>query len=153
MRVILQRVTSATVRVESDVVGSIGPGVLLLVGIGRRDGENELAWMAKKIASLRVFPGRGSGFDRSLLENEFGVLAVSQFTLYGDCKKGRRPGFDGALVPEKASILMDRFIELLADEGVSQVESGKFGAEMEVELVNDGPVTLILEREPEGETR
>ena len=150
MRVILQRVKRAEVRVDGATVGHIGPGLLLLVGLGRGDGEDELRWMARKIAGLRLFAGEGGGFDRSLVDMGYEVLAVSQFTLYGDCRKGRRPSFNGALGPEEAKPLMARFLEILAEEKINRVESGRFGAMMEVDLVNDGPVTLTLVREAGG---
>ncbi len=145
MRVVLQRVARASVKVEGRVTGAIGPGFLLLVGLTHADGDEQITWMAKKIVSLRLFRDDEGRMNRSLKEVGGRVLAVSQFTLYGDAVKGRRPSFVGAAPPEKAAPLFDRFVEALIREGAS-VATGVFGAMMEVELVNDGPVTLILER-------
>jgi D-tyrosyl-tRNA(Tyr) deacylase len=147
MRVVLQRVRRASVTVEGAVVGEIGPGVLLLVGVTQTDGHAQADWLARKIATLRIFPALdgSSGFDRSLLDVGGGALVVSQFTLYGEARKGRRPDFVQAARPEDASPLIDYFAERLQAEGVAHVARGVFGADMQVELVNDGPVTLILE--------
>lgn len=147
MRVVLQRVARASVRVNGAVAGEIGPGVLLLAGITHADTEAQAAWMAKKIASLRIFPALDgpSGFDRSLIDVGGGALVVSQFTLYGQARKGRRPDFMQAARPEAAAPLITRFAALLEAEGVRPVAMGVFGADMAVELVNDGPVTLILD--------
>lgn len=147
MRIVLQRVSGASVRVGGEIVGEIGPGVLLLAGVTHTDSEAEAAWLARKIATLRIFPALSgpSGFDRSLLDVGGGALVVSQFTLYGAARKGRRPDFIEAARPEAAAPLVERFAALLAAEGVRPVATGRFGAEMEVALVNDGPVTLILE--------
>lgn len=144
MRVVLQRVSSASVRVEGAVAGEIGAGFLLLVGIGHEDSEADLAWMADKVAGLRVFEDAEGKMNLSLEDTGGAILSVSQFTLYGDCRKGRRPNFMAAARPEKASELYDRFNELLRGKGI-RVETGVFGAMMEVSLVNDGPVTLILD--------
>ena len=147
MRVLLQRVSAAAVRVGGEVVGEIGPGVLLLVGVTHSDGEAQAAWLARKIAGLRIFPALDgpSGFDRSLLDIGGGALVVSQFTLYGEARKGRRPDFIQAARPEIAQPLIDRFADLLAAEGVTAVARGRFRANMAVSLINDGPVTLWLE--------
>ncbi len=145
MRVLFQRVIRASVQVEGTTVGEIGPGALLLVGIGRGDDEKSLEWMAHKVCGLRVFPDDENRMNRSLLETGGEVLAVSQFTLYGDCRKGRRPSFVDAEDPERAEPLHQRFLGLLAEQGIGRVESGTFGAMMQVGLVNDGPVTLWLE--------
>ena len=150
MRVLLQRVSHAAVRVDGRIVGGIGPGLLLLVGIGRGDDERALAWMAQKVAGLRVFPDADDKMNRSVLEVGAQVLAVSQFTLYGDARKGRRPSFVEAEDPARARELHERFLVLLRDAGVSRVETGVFGASMQVELENDGPVTLWLESPDEG---
>ncbi|MBB6691332.1 D-tyrosyl-tRNA(Tyr) deacylase [Cohnella xylanilytica] len=144
MRVVLQRVSSASVRVDGAVAGEIGAGFLLLVGIGHEDSEADLAWMADKVAGLRVFEDAEGKMNLSLEDTGGAILSVSQFTLYGDCRKGRRPNFMAAARPEKASELYDRFNELLRGKGI-RVETGLFGAMMEVSLVNDGPVTLILD--------
>ncbi len=145
MRIVLQRVREAWVRVGGNEIARIGPGFLLLVGIGREDSEDEVVFWAKKIPELRVFPDENGKMNRSLREVGGEVLCVSQFTLYGDVLAGRRPSFDGAAPAEAARILYDRFVETLRAEGIS-VKTGIFGAYMEVGLVNDGPVTLILTR-------
>lgn len=144
MRVVLQRVTEASVRVEGKIVGEIGKGLLLLVGIAPGDGDKELAWMADKVAGLRIFEDDAGKMNLSVEEVRGAILSVSQFTLYGDCRKGRRPNFLGAAKPEIASELYDRFNGLLREKGF-EVATGVFGAMMDVALVNDGPVTLILD--------
>ena len=152
MRVCLQRVSEAWVRVldeSGDVreVGAIGPGLLALAGFAPADGPDVLAWMAAKIADLRVFAGEGpSGFDRSLRETGGGLLVVSQFTLYGDARKGRRPDFTAAAPFAEAESLYRAFCAECAAELPGKVAVGEFGARMEVGLVNDGPVTLWVER-------
>jgi D-tyrosyl-tRNA(Tyr) deacylase len=143
---VIQRVSQAKVTVDDQVVGAIGPGLLILLGVGHDDGEEQARWLASKVAGLRIFEDEEGKMNRSLLEVEGSALVVSQFTLYGDARKGRRPSFTDAARPEVAEPLCDRFVELLRQEGVSQVESGVFGAYMQVEIHNDGPVTLILER-------
>jgi D-tyrosyl-tRNA(Tyr) deacylase len=145
MRIVLQRVREAWVRVDGKEIARIGPGFLLLVGIGREDNEEEVFFWAKRIPELRVFPDENGKMNRSLREVGGEVLCVSQFTLYGDVLAGRRPSFDGAAPAESARILYHRFVEALAAEGIP-VRTGVFGAHMEVGLVNDGPVTLILAR-------
>jgi D-tyrosyl-tRNA(Tyr) deacylase len=147
MRVVLQRVSRASVAVDGEVVGEIGAGVMLLVGITPADTQEQANRLAKKIATLRIFPALDgpSGFDRSLLDMSGGVLAVSQFTLYGEAKKGRRPDFIQAAKPDYAAPLFDYFVARLREEGILHVATGVFGAAMQVELVNDGPVTLILD--------
>ena len=147
MRVVLQRVSRAAVRVEGAICGAIEAGFLLLVGIAPGDGEPEVAWMAEKIAGLRLFADAEGKMNRSLLEVGGRVLAVSQFTLLGDANKGRRPSFVGAAPGPIAEPIFDRFV-LRLSALIGPVETGKFGAAMEVELVNDGPVTLVLERLP-----
>jgi D-tyrosyl-tRNA(Tyr) deacylase len=143
---VLQRVTCASVSVDGQVVGVIGQGLLLLVGIAQGDTPTQADWMARKIAGLRVFPAPdgSSHFDRSLLEIGGAALVVSQFTVYGDARKGRRPDFTDAARPEQAAPLIDYFCRALAAQGVT-VAQGVFGADMQVSLVNDGPVTLILD--------
>ena len=147
MRVVLQRVSSAEVRVSGSVVGKIGRGHMLLVGFRMGDGEEQLGWMADKILGLRVFADAEGKMNLSLLDVEGALLIVSQFTLYGDTRKGRRPSFIDAAPPEIAIPLYERFIEICRARTNGSVETGSFGAEMEVDLVNDGPVTLVLERE------
>jgi D-aminoacyl-tRNA deacylase len=145
MRVVLQRVSRASVRIEGRVVGSIGAGFCLLVGFTHTDTAAQLEWMADKVAGLRLFPDAEGKMNVGLTDAGGAVLVVSQFTLYGDAEKGRRPSFIDAARPEVAIPLYDRFIEALRSRGL-RVETGRFGAMMEVDLVNDGPVTLILER-------
>ena len=145
MRIVLQRVSHARVTVEGRVTGEIGPGLLLLVGFTEGDGDAELAWMAEKVVGLRIFNDDEGKMNRSLDEVGGALLVVSQFTLYGDVRKGRRPSFVTAARPEVAIPLYERFVERLRGTGL-RVETGEFGAMMDVELVNDGPVTLVLER-------
>ena len=145
MRIVLQRVREAWVRVDGKEIARIGQGCLLLVGIGREDNEEEVGFWAQRIPELRVFPDENGKMNRSLREVGGEVLCVSQFTLYGDVLAGRRPSFDGAAPAESARVLYERFVEALRAEGIS-VKTGIFGAYMEVGLVNDGPVTLILAR-------
>jgi D-aminoacyl-tRNA deacylase len=145
MRVLLQRVSRAEVRVGERVTGRIGRGYLLLVGITHDDDEARLNWMAEKIVGLRLFPDDGGKMNLALNDVGGAILVVSQFTLYGDAAKGRRPSFIDAARPETAIPLYERFVSLLRAQQLT-VETGEFGAMMEVELVNDGPVTLWLER-------
>lgn len=146
MRVVLQRVSRAEVRVDHVTVGSIGRGYLLLVGFTSGDREETLRWTAEKIRGLRLFPDDEGKMNRPIDEAAGEILVVSQFTLYGDIRKGRRPSFVEAAEPAEAERLYDRFVDLLR-QGTIPVATGSFGARMEVELVNDGPVTLIIERE------
>ena len=145
MRVLLQRVSRAEVRVGDRVTGRVGRGYLLLVGLTHADAEPVLAWMADKILGLRLFSDADDKMNLSLADVNGALLVVSQFTLYGDAAKGRRPSFIDAARPEVAVPLYERFVELLRERGAT-VETGEFGAMMDVELVNDGPVTLWLER-------
>lgn len=147
MRVIVQRVRASRVRVNGQVVGEIGPGLNLLVGISPRDTPTELDWMVQKCLSLRLFPREaGDRWEASVQDIGGELLVVSQFTLYGDCRKGRRPSFDKAAAPALAEPLFDEFVARLKSSGLT-VMTGHFGAHMEVEIFNDGPVTLFLERE------
>jgi len=145
MRAVLQRVSRASVTVDDTVVGKIGCGFLVLVGVKDSDTEVEADWMAEKIASLRLFPDEEGKMNRGLEDVGGAVLVVSQFTLYGDARKGRRPSFVHAAPPDRAELLYRRVAERLAGLGF-EVATGVFGAMMDVELVNDGPVTLLLER-------
>ena len=143
----LQRVKRAEVRVDGRVTGKIGPGFLILAGFAPTDNDAALAWMADKLLGLRLFGDAEGKMNRDLAEVGGGVLVVSQFTLYGDVKKGRRPSFIDAAPPEIAIPLYERFVALLKEKaGGIPVATGEFGAMMDVELVNDGPVTLILEK-------
>jgi D-aminoacyl-tRNA deacylase len=145
MRIVLQRVSRARVTVEGRITGEIGAGLLLLVGFTHGDGDETLVWMAEKVAGLRVFPDDEGKMNRSVTEAGGAALVVSQFTLYGDARRGRRPSFVDAAPPDTAIPLYERFVDALRGTGL-RVETGEFGAMMDVELVNDGPVTLILER-------
>jgi D-tyrosyl-tRNA(Tyr) deacylase len=145
MRAVVQRVSRARVEVDGRQVGAIRGGLLVLLGAGAGDGPADVAYMVDKVVNLRIFPDEAGKMNRSLLETGGGVLAVSQFTLYGDARKGRRPAFTGALEPVAAQALYEQFIAGLRAAGVADVASGVFGAMMEVELVNSGPVTILLE--------
>lgn len=145
MRVLVQRVSRAEVRVLGKAVGRIGRGLVLLVGFTHTDDDEQITWMADKVVGLRVFADVEDKMNLSLADVGGGLLAVSQFTLYGDAVKGRRPSFVDAARPERALSLYERFVAMLRERGI-HTETGEFGAVMEVELVNDGPVTLWLER-------
>ncbi len=149
MRVVLQRVTRAQVTVAGEVVGQIGPGLLLLVGVKTGDTLKEAQWLVQKCLGLRIWPDEAGKMDRSVVDIGGSVLAVSQFTLYGEASRGRRPDFIQAARPEVAQPLFEAFVEALRATGVP-VATGIFGADMAVELVNDGPVTLIIDREAEA---
>lgn len=146
MKVVLQRAKNASVTVSGQTIGEINQGVVLLVGITHSDTEEDAAYLVNKIANLRIFEDEQGKLNHSLLEMKGEILSVSQFTLYGDCRKGRRPSFTQAAKPDKAKLLYERFNELLRDTGLT-VETGEFGAMMDVQLTNDGPVTLILDTE------
>lgn len=148
MRVVIQRVTASSVSVDGVVIGQIGRGLNLLVGVAATDTEVELDWMVRKVLGLRIFPATGSDrWDLSIQDIQGELLVVSQFTLYGDCRKGRRPSFDQAAPPTQAEALYDRFVAKLREASGLRVETGKFGAMMAVAIANDGPVTLLLERD------
>jgi len=146
MRALLQRVTEASVRVEGRVAGSIGPGLLVLLGVGQADTDANAAWLADRVAGLRLFADLAGKMNLSLLETHRAALVVSQFTLYADTRKGRRPSFTLAAEPEEANRLYGLFCSELARAGV-HVERGVFAASMQVALVNDGPVTVLLDTE------
>jgi D-tyrosyl-tRNA(Tyr) deacylase len=145
MRAVLQRVKQGAVRVDGEVVGAIDQGFVILVGVGHGDGDEQAEWLARKIAGLRVFEDEDGKFNLSLLDVGGGCLVVSQFTLYADARKGRRPSFTDAAPPEIAEPLIERFAGVLRREGVPRVERGMFGARMQVEIHNDGPVTILLD--------
>jgi D-tyrosyl-tRNA(Tyr) deacylase len=147
VRVVLQRVAEARVAVGGRVVGEVGPGFLILVGFRRGDGDSQIEWMADKLLGLRVFPDVDGKMNLGLDEHGGDVLVVSQFTLYGDAGKGRRPSFVEAAPPDVAIPLYERFVEALRRRAPGRVETGVFGAHMDVSSVNDGPVTLVLDRE------
>ena len=146
MKIVLQRVKNASVTVSGEEISGIGPGLLLLVGIARGDGEPEADWLAEKVAGLRVFADDEGKMNLDVREARGEILAVSQFTLLADTRKGKRPSFVEAAPPEEAEMLFDYFCEKLREAGVASVETGSFGAMMDVTLVNDGPVTIVLER-------
>ena len=144
MRALLQRVTQASVVVEGSVVGEIGAGLLILLGVAKPDTIADAEFLVDKAVNLRIFPDAEGKMNRSLLDIGGSLLVVSQFTLYGDCRKGRRPGFDAAAPADQARSLYESFVEIARRSGL-RVETGVFQAHMEVALVNDGPVTLMLE--------
>lgn len=144
MRVVVQRTREASVTVAGDIVGKIDHGLLLLVGITHEDSEKDVDFVADKVANLRIFEDDDGKMNHSVLETGGQILSVSQFTLYGDCRKGRRPNFMSAARPEQAEPLYELFNSKLSEKGLV-VETGRFGAMMDVRLLNDGPVTLIVE--------
>jgi D-aminoacyl-tRNA deacylase len=144
MRVVVQRSKKAKVSVNGEVTGEISSGLVLLVGVTHNDSDIDAAFLADKIANLRIFEDDAGKMNLSLLDVGGEILSVSQFTLYGDCRKGRRPNFMDAARPEQANQLYERFNSLLREKGI-KVETGIFGAMMDVELINDGPVTLIVD--------
>ena len=144
MRIVVQRVKRAAVRVAGETVAAIGPGILLYAAFRRGDGESELAWMAEKAVSLRIFQDQNGKLNRSVTDVGGQILAVSQFTLYADARKGRRPNLDGAAPAGEARMLFETFVEMLRSRGPA-VRVGRFQEVMEVESVNDGPVTILLD--------
>ena len=145
MKAVVQRVSQASVSVEGKTLGAIGPGLVVLLGIGHGDGEEQARWMANKIANLRVFADDNGKMNRSVLDVGGQVLLISQFTLYGDARKGNRPGFSDAALPDVAEPLVNHVAQLLSQANVP-VATGQFQAHMLVEIHNDGPVTIILEK-------
>ena len=145
MRVLLQRVTEGSVTVDGEVIGSIAKGLVILFGAGQGDTEKDVKYLAEKCANLRIFCDEQEKMNLSLLDVEGETLVISQFTLYGDCRKGRRPGFSDAADPAEAERFYELFQKLLKEQGVRKVEHGKFGADMKVKIFNDGPVTFMLE--------
>lgn len=144
MRLVIQRVSMAKVTVENSILGEIQKGLLILVGITTGDTDEKAAWLAEKAASLRIFPDSNGKMNLDVVEAKGEILVVSQFTLYGDCSKGRRPSFINAARPEIAEPLYEHFIQKLKLLGI-RTHTGKFGVDMKVELVNDGPVTLVVD--------
>jgi D-aminoacyl-tRNA deacylase len=144
MRAIIQRVSRASVSIEEEVVGEIGHGLLVLIAAAKGDGRTQCAWMAEKLVGLRIFADTDGKMNLSVEQVAGEMLIVSQFTLYGDCRKGRRPSYAGAAPPEEAKETYDLFVEEVRKKGVP-VRTGVFGAMMHVELINDGPVTLIVD--------
>lgn len=146
MRAVVQRVKHARVTVDGEETGSIGAGILLLLGAGEGDSDEDAQWLLDKILNLRIFPDDEGKMNRSLLDVNGELLVVSQFTLYGDCRKGRRPSFVRAMEPGRAEAMYEEFIERARQLGIT-VGTGRFGAMMDVELLNDGPVTLLIDSE------
>ena len=144
MRAVIQRVLAARVRVAGTVVGEIGPGLLALIGVGRDDGPEDVKWLASKIVELRVFEDEAGKMNRALAKTGGSVLAVSQFTLYGDCRRGRRPSFDAAAPAEAGRIIFEDVVREMRAAG-ARVETGTYQAHMLVDLENDGPVTILLD--------
>ena len=144
MRAVVQRVSEASVSVEGKITGEIGPGLCALIGVGQADSEEDARWLAGKIVDLRIFEDESGKMNRSLLESKGALLAISQFTLFGDGRKGARPGYSDAARPERAEPLYDRFCALVRARGV-EVQEGVFRATMQVRIVNEGPVTLLLD--------
>jgi D-tyrosyl-tRNA(Tyr) deacylase len=144
MRAVLQRVTAGSVLVAGEISGQIGPGLLILLGVAKGDSRQDAAYLAKKIAKMRIFANESGHFDRSLLDVGGSALVVSQFTLYADCSRGLRPSFDQAAPAEEAKELYLCFAQLLAVEGVP-VQTGVFGADMQVNMAGDGPVTILID--------
>lgn len=144
VRAVVQRVSEASVRVEGELAGAIGPGLVVLLGVGGGDGERDVEYLAEKVLNLRVFPDQAGQMNRSVLEVRGGLLVVSQFTLYGDARRGRRPSYIEAAPPEEANRLYERFVDRLRPSGLT-VASGVFRAMMDLALVNQGPVTILLD--------
>ncbi|MEN6424421.1 MAG: D-aminoacyl-tRNA deacylase [Phycisphaerales bacterium] len=144
MRAVIQRVIEAKVEVEGKIVGRVGPGLLVYLGVGKGDSEVDVRFMAEKLANLRIFSDDAGKMNRSVIDIGGGVLLISNFTLHGDCRKGRRPGFDGAADPALAEGLYEKVAQVIAQQGVP-VEKGGFGAHMHVTSLNDGPVTFLLD--------
>lgn len=149
MKIVVQRVKNASVTVNGEISGKIGHGLLLLAGIHLKDTEKQLEWCCNKIMKLRIFNDQDGLMNRSVQDVDGEILVVSQFTIYGDTRKGTRPGFTDAAPPDTAEPLYERMIEIFRERTELNIESGIFGAMMEVELVNDGPVTLIINKEAE----
>ena len=145
MRVIVQRVKSSSVRVDSKIIGEIGQGLNLLVGIAATDTEAQLDWMTRKCLDLRLFPDQDKPWSKSVIDIQGEILVVSQFTLYGDCRKGRRPSFSNSATPDIAESLYNLYVSKLNQSGLT-IATGQFGAMMDVQIENDGPVTFILEK-------
>jgi D-tyrosyl-tRNA(Tyr) deacylase len=145
MRAVVQRVSRASVTVDTRVTGSIERGLLVFLGAGAGDGANDLAYVVDKVVNLRIFPDDAGKMNRSVLDVGGGVLVISQFTLYGDARQGRRPAFTGALEPIAAKALYEQAIGAIRTAGVGRVEAGEFAADMKVELLNDGPVTILID--------
>ncbi len=146
MKVLIQRVIKASVSVENKVIGKIDKGILIFLGIAKSDTDKELNWMGDKVLKLRLFEDENGKMNKSIKDVKGDILVISQFTLYGDCKKGTRPSFTEAAGAEKGREYYEKFLKYLYDNFDGKVDSGEFGADMKVELINDGPVTLMVEK-------
>ena len=144
MRCVVQRVTRASVTVDGETVGTVGPGLMVLIGVSSEDTENDLKYIADKVPNLRIFDDENGVMNRSVIDAGGSILAVSQFTLYGDARGGRRPSYIQAAKPEAANAMYEKLVETWRGKGL-HVETGRFRTEMQVELVNDGPVTILLD--------
>lgn len=149
MKAVVQRVSQASVTIDGEVVGEIGPGLMVLLGVAEGDSEREVRWMAEKLVGLRIFEDDQGKMNRSLLDMGGAMLVVSQFTLLGDCRKGKRPSFVGAAAPEVANSLYEQFVARVGEAGVPTA-TGRFRTEMKVALVNEGPVTILVESPPQA---
>lgn len=145
MKALIQRVTEGSVAVDGEVIGRIGNGMVILFGAAPGDTDQDVAYLAEKCANLRIFCDENDKMNLSLLDTGGEALIISQFTLYGDCRKGRRPGFSGAAEPALAEDLYEKFIERMKEQKVAKIQTGRFGADMKVKIFNDGPVTFLLE--------
>jgi D-tyrosyl-tRNA(Tyr) deacylase len=144
MRAVIQRILEAEVKVNSQSVGKIGKGLLVYLSVGKTDTENDTQWISEKIVNLRIFQDEAGKMNRNILEVKGSILLVSNFTLHGDCRKGRRPGFDASAEPQLAKQLYEKVIELILKQGIA-VEKGIFGEYMQISSINDGPVTFLLD--------
>lgn len=144
MRAIIQRVKSASVKINGEIKGEAGEGLLIFLGVGKGDSDGDLRYIADKALGLRIFEDENGKMNRSVADISGDLLVISQFTLYGDCRKGKRPSFEGAMAPKEAEEMYERFVAYVKESGL-KTETGEFGADMKVELLNDGPVTIILD--------
>ena len=144
MRAVVQRVKNASVRIDGEICGQINQGLLVFLGVSKEDTELDITYISDKITGLRIFEDENEKMNNSIMDINGEILVISQFTLYGDCRKGRRPSFDGAMRPPEAEEMYEKFVEYIKKSGL-KTETGRFGADMKVELLNDGPVTIILD--------
>ena len=156
MKAVIQRVTFSNVKVDGDTIGEIEKGFMILLGVAEGDGKAEADFLAKKVANMRIFEDENGKMNLSILQTQGACLVISQFTLCADCKKGNRPSFINAAKPAEAESLYEYFMDKLKENGIEKIESGSFGADMKVTLLNDGPVTIILDTDvimPKGEAK
>ena len=144
MRAVVQRVKNASVRIDGEICGQINQGLLVFLGVSKEDTESDITYISDKITGLRIFEDENEKMNNSIMDINGEILVISQFTLYGDCRKGRRPSFDSAMRPSEAEEMYEKFVEYIKKSGL-KTETGRFGADMKVELLNDGPVTIILD--------